>query len=376
MKAKGLQKLRFWCEMCSKQCRDANGFKCHLTSESHLRQMKLFSENAGSILKQKSVEFEQVFLEHLRLRHSNVSVNANNVYQQVIRDKMHVHMNATMWTTLSDFVQYLGKTGKCAVEENERGWYVKYIPMRDAAEVARQENMLRRQEADRLAEQQYIERIEQQRKEGSLDTEAPEATSKDAMAKAVHVSLGSVAKSQGAKSVHQSLSTVFGSDDECEEDDIAISGLPQLGPSAVSESKKRFREQDGAKPAKKTKQPQTDTPGEAPWLYKGIIVRIVYEKLKFFKQKAVVEKVENKFTARVSLLDDGKVKLLLDQSHVETVVPKHRGDDVLVVKGKYGGKKATVVELSKKECKAILRISGMERMVEMDFDDFSKLHEN
>ena len=50
MKAKGLQKLKFYCQMCEKQCRDANGFKCHLTSESHLRQMKLFSDNAGGIL--------------------------------------------------------------------------------------------------------------------------------------------------------------------------------------------------------------------------------------------------------------------------------------------------------------------------------------
>ena len=32
MKAKGLQKLKFYCQMCQKQCRDANGFKCHLTS--------------------------------------------------------------------------------------------------------------------------------------------------------------------------------------------------------------------------------------------------------------------------------------------------------------------------------------------------------
>jgi DNA/RNA-binding protein KIN17 len=32
MKAKGLQKLRWYCQMCNKQCRDANGFKCHLTS--------------------------------------------------------------------------------------------------------------------------------------------------------------------------------------------------------------------------------------------------------------------------------------------------------------------------------------------------------
>ncbi len=44
IKAKGLQKLRWYCQMCQKQCRDENGFKCHLTSESHKRQMMVFGE--------------------------------------------------------------------------------------------------------------------------------------------------------------------------------------------------------------------------------------------------------------------------------------------------------------------------------------------
>ncbi len=29
IKAKGLQKLRWYCQLCQKQCRDENGFKCH-----------------------------------------------------------------------------------------------------------------------------------------------------------------------------------------------------------------------------------------------------------------------------------------------------------------------------------------------------------
>ena len=33
MKSKGLQKLRWYCQMCAKQCRDENGFKCHTMSE-------------------------------------------------------------------------------------------------------------------------------------------------------------------------------------------------------------------------------------------------------------------------------------------------------------------------------------------------------
>ena len=44
IKAKGLQKLRWYCQMCQKQCRDENGFKCHLNSDSHQRQMMVFGQ--------------------------------------------------------------------------------------------------------------------------------------------------------------------------------------------------------------------------------------------------------------------------------------------------------------------------------------------
>ncbi|KNC77979.1 hypothetical protein SARC_09576, partial [Sphaeroforma arctica JP610] len=49
-KSKGLQKLKFFCQMCQKQCRDDNGFKCHIMSESHQRQMELFTENTEEYL--------------------------------------------------------------------------------------------------------------------------------------------------------------------------------------------------------------------------------------------------------------------------------------------------------------------------------------
>jgi len=114
-------------QMCEKQCRDANGFKCHMTSESHLRQMKIFSENAKGFMDKYSTEFIFCFLQTLRQRHTTKRVNANHVYQEVIGDKQHIHMNSTRWATLTDFVMYLGKTGKCVVDETERGWWVMSI---------------------------------------------------------------------------------------------------------------------------------------------------------------------------------------------------------------------------------------------------------
>lgn len=46
--------------MCNKQCRDENGFKCHLTSESHQRQLLLFGETPDTYLSEFSVTFEKV----------------------------------------------------------------------------------------------------------------------------------------------------------------------------------------------------------------------------------------------------------------------------------------------------------------------------
>jgi len=33
IKSKGLQRLKWYCQVCAKQCRDDNGFKCHTMSE-------------------------------------------------------------------------------------------------------------------------------------------------------------------------------------------------------------------------------------------------------------------------------------------------------------------------------------------------------
>ena len=162
IKMKGLQKLKFYCQICEKQCRDANGFKCHLTSENHLQQMKVFSTQATKMMDQYSKTFEKNFLATLRMRHSTSKVAANTVYQEMIQDKQHTHMNATIWTTLSDFVKYLGKTGQCVVEETDRGWYITYIE-RDLAKLIQVEQTQRRIDAELAAEIEYQQRMEQQR---------------------------------------------------------------------------------------------------------------------------------------------------------------------------------------------------------------------
>ena len=67
IKAKGLGQLRWYCQMCQKQCRDENGFKCHLTSDAHRRQMEVFGQNPGRVIDGYSHEFHRTFIEHLNV---------------------------------------------------------------------------------------------------------------------------------------------------------------------------------------------------------------------------------------------------------------------------------------------------------------------
>ena len=127
IKAKGLQKLRWYCQMCEKQCRDENGFKCHCMSESHQRQMQMFSENSGAYMDGFSKEFEEGMMEIISRKARSQRQNANQLYRDYIADKQHFHMNATIWETLTDFIMYLGRSGKCEVDETEKGWFVTYI---------------------------------------------------------------------------------------------------------------------------------------------------------------------------------------------------------------------------------------------------------
>ena len=99
-KSRGLQKLRFWCQMCSKQCRDENGFKCHQATEGHMRQMALFGEDPDRFMDSFSSDFETGYLALLSRQFGTRRVNANQVYNVYIKDKEHVHMNSTIWPTL------------------------------------------------------------------------------------------------------------------------------------------------------------------------------------------------------------------------------------------------------------------------------------
>ena len=106
-KNRGLQKLKYYCEMCNRQCKDENGFK-------------LFIEKF-------SYEFEKCFLDLLRMEYGDKKVLANKVYKDYISDQNHTHMNSTKWATLNSFLIYLQTTNKCTLEETDKGPLISFL---------------------------------------------------------------------------------------------------------------------------------------------------------------------------------------------------------------------------------------------------------
>ncbi|CUM64436.1 uncharacterized protein PRCAT00002040001 [Priceomyces carsonii] len=119
LKASGLQKLKFYCQLCAKQCRDANGFKNHLSSMSHQRKIESLNESGKGyhVVEEFSEEFRKEFLRLLKINHGTKKINANKFYQEyILTDRNHIHMNSTRWSSLTSFIRYLGSKGYIRVE--------------------------------------------------------------------------------------------------------------------------------------------------------------------------------------------------------------------------------------------------------------------
>ncbi|KAF6255209.1 domain of Kin17 curved DNA-binding protein-domain-containing protein [Scenedesmus sp. NREL 46B-D3] len=178
IKAKGLNKLRWYCQLCQKSCRDENGFKCHQLSEGHQRQMQVFGENADRVVDGFSEEFESGFMDHLRRAHPSSRVSAKNVYNEFIADRHHVHMNSTKWLTLTEFVKHLGRTGQCKVDETEKGWFISLIKVDPAKALSDAEKLKRERQEEE--EEERTQRLLQMQVERARKLARTDGTAGDA----------------------------------------------------------------------------------------------------------------------------------------------------------------------------------------------------
>jgi len=205
MKSKGLQRLRWYCQVCQKQCRDANGFKCHTQSEAHLRQMLVVGENAGRHISDYSSQFQHDFVQLLSRRFGTKRVKANTVYQEFIQDKHHQHMNSTRWVTLTEFAKHLGRTGVARVDETDKGWFIAWIDSSPKA-LEKQEAALKKERSTMSDEQRERLLIAEQIERAKAEEEEPHASSSGSSGSPPPVEEG-LKREEGAEKVILSLST-------------------------------------------------------------------------------------------------------------------------------------------------------------------------
>ena len=391
MKSKGLQKLRWYCQMCQKQCRDQNGFKCHTQSESHQRQLLIFAENPGKFLGSFSHEFERDFMHLLKRSHGTKRVKANRVYQEYIADKEHVHMNATKWETLTGFIHYLGRTGKVVVDESEEGWWITWID-RDPETIARQDALAKKEKMAKDDEERLAEFIRQQ------VAKAAEVKSMFGDEDIVENELAEFRRDNEDERL-----TLFLSDKSAEKKNKVLlslgrSALQEAEEAAAREKKKKLKMKEAEEPESKRKalsaleeimreEKKRKTADEAAkvdgtkkskevkdyWLKKDIVVKIVTKSLgeKYYKQKGYVKEVVDKYAAVVSLNGGGRIKL--DQDHLETVVPAI-GKKVMVVNGRFRGELGSLKSLDVDNFCAEVILDEDGECTKLPYEHFSKLN--
>ena len=335
--------------------------------------MQVVAQNVGKFKAGYSQLFEQNFLELLRMRHGTKRMRANVVYNEYIADKQHIHMNATRWTTLSGFVQYLGKTGTCAVDETEKGWFIAYID-RDPEKIARQRELAEMEKSRlnhearnrefirnqvKLAKQQGLDKIEEE------EIVPLQRTDKEEKVKLQLVK--SKSSSSSSSTGNTNMTRLF----EMGKSSSASSSQPD------APTRKRSTLDELMEESERVKKRKLPDVRKENWIQRNLIVKVIVKDLaggKYYKQKGRIHRVEDQFAAHVKMFESGDV-LKLDQDDLETVIPQ-LGRRVRIVNGRGRGEFGTLLDLNLDDyCGRIRLESGAHSghvLERVEYEDFCK----
>jgi len=354
--------------MCQKQCRDANGFKCHTMSESHQRQLLLFGENPGKYLHSYSRDFEKAFNDILRRQYNEKRVHANVVYQQYISDKQHVHMNSTCWVTLTSFVRHLGRTGKAIIDETEKGWYITWC-LKDPETEAKEKRAAKKEKMAKDDEERIKEYIDAQIEKAKLQAKNDREFMATELLKTEDESLILDMKVKEVKRINAEAEIDF-------KNAFKKPNLERVIKTRKQEDRKRriiALEEIMAEELKQKRLKEKNDPQMVnAWIRTDIIVKIITKSLgdKYYKKKGRIMEVIDDFAAVVVMNESG-AKLKLDQEHLETVIPSV-GREVTVLWGKYGGRDAVLKNVDTKQFSAELKVCDGGECINLPYEQFSK----
>jgi len=344
-KAKGLQKLRWYCQMCQKQCRDENGFKCHIMSESHQRQLLLCAANPDKFQDEFSKQFLGDFLDLLRRRWGTKRVWNNAVYNEYIMDRDHVHMNSTKWLTLSEFTEWLGKNGYCEVDYQEgKGWFMAYID-NDPQTLARKKElrkMMKKKDNDEAEQQARIAKLIE---DGKI---------KEARA------IASAQENELKRQIPREIG------EENSQSDHPTEKKPKMSEKkAVSLANVEIKTISKKLPTERER-----------WICRGAVVKVMQEDLEgFYKKKGFIEECVGK-KAVVQLINSKK-RAKIPEKYLETVIPSE-GRPVIVVKGELAKKTGILKKINQKEFCVVVEVDLTENESTeaiFKFDEITKKYE-
>lgn len=127
-----------------------------------------FAQDPTRYMEMHSEAFHAEFMSIFSTRYKEKKIDANRLYQEVISNPEHVHLNSTKWMTLTGYVKHLGQSGLAKVEETETGFDITYID-RSRETVEKQEQARKRA---------LIERTEEERERKALMDQVQKATLK------------------------------------------------------------------------------------------------------------------------------------------------------------------------------------------------------
>jgi len=375
-------KYKYYCEMCKKQCKDANGFKCHCNTEHHKQMMKLLAENQDYYVSKFSEEFESGFLSLLKSKYLNIPVSASKVYSQFGHDKYNVRLNSTRWATLTSFLEHLAATGKCKLNKTDKGWmllcgekekdFTKVREEKDKETVKRKEN---RREEKRL--KKLIENADKLANSSQL---APMPLIRSSN-EAITIELNSSKKEdEEANAKKHTETSVKAELDEREKEFEKHIKEKEKEAQRELGKKETHNERDYWKKEltefieeKKAKQEPQSKPKETPWITENIVVKIIDKSIgkgKYYKKKAIIHKIHNNYVAEIKIIDSGDI-MKIDQANLETVIPNINGKVLLLI-GKYKGEKGIMRGLYIDEGKASIEVSDG-RVLKVPYEGFSKI---
>lgn len=254
-------------------------------------------------------------------------------------------MNSTQWATLTEFVKYLGREGKCKVEETPKGWFITYID-RDSETLFKEKMKNKRARSDLVDEEKQereirkqIERAEQSVPNGgaALPLEAElKPLEKSENGEKIVISLGSSSKPVVKEKVGSSKLVFEEPEIEKVKEDNGKSLKSGVGTRSALDD--LMKEQEKAKERINRKD---------YWLCEGIIVKVMSKKLAekgYYKQKGIVRKVIDKYVGEIEMLESKHV-LRVDQEELETVIPQI-GGLVRIVNGAYRGLNARLLTVN------------------------------